>query len=230
MTTHDGTGPGNRHFPTKFRIFETLNRTMQRYKLQLSHLTKRKLEIEADIASQKAILDANGVGMNEPLIDNEGFPRADIDVYKVRHARHRIICLLNDHKTLMKDIEQALHAFHANLPRNGNSPSSPAHEGPPNDAAVDVVMPIRTFAVVKDVEIGSPADIAGLRTGDGLVKFGSVNAGNFQGVDEIATVVRHSVGKPINVVAFRGASSVPVILTPTQWAGKGLLGCSIHPA
>ena len=32
------------------------------------------------------------VGMDEPLIDAEGFPRADIDIYSVRHARHQIIC------------------------------------------------------------------------------------------------------------------------------------------
>lgn len=33
-----------------------------------------------------------GVGMHEPLVDAEGFPRADIDVYQVRTARHNIIC------------------------------------------------------------------------------------------------------------------------------------------
>jgi len=33
------------------------------------------------------------VGMDEPLIDVEGFPRADIDIYSVRHARHQIICM-----------------------------------------------------------------------------------------------------------------------------------------
>lgn len=30
--------------------------------------------------------------MNEPVIDSEGYPRADIDVYTVRHARHKVIC------------------------------------------------------------------------------------------------------------------------------------------
>ena len=30
--------------------------------------------------------------MDGPLVDAEGFPRADIDVYSVRHARHSIIC------------------------------------------------------------------------------------------------------------------------------------------
>ena len=30
--------------------------------------------------------------MDGPLLDNEGYPRNDIDVYTVRHARHKIIC------------------------------------------------------------------------------------------------------------------------------------------
>lgn len=34
----------------------------------------------------------NNIGMNGPLVDSEGFPRNDIDVYQVRHARHKIIC------------------------------------------------------------------------------------------------------------------------------------------
>uniref|UniRef100_A0A8C4TVS5 Nas2 N-terminal domain-containing protein n=1 Tax=Falco tinnunculus TaxID=100819 RepID=A0A8C4TVS5_FALTI len=33
-----------------------------------------------------------GVGMHEPLVDAEGFPRADIDLYQVRTARHNVIC------------------------------------------------------------------------------------------------------------------------------------------
>jgi hypothetical protein len=34
----------------------------------------------------------NRVGMTENLVDIEGYPRNDIDVYQVRLARHKIIC------------------------------------------------------------------------------------------------------------------------------------------
>ena len=30
--------------------------------------------------------------MEQPLVDSEGYPRADIDVYQVRLVRHQIIC------------------------------------------------------------------------------------------------------------------------------------------
>jgi len=34
----------------------------------------------------------NNVGMSEALVDDSGYPRQDLDVYQVRHARHKIIC------------------------------------------------------------------------------------------------------------------------------------------
>lgn len=55
-------------------------------------LMEQKEKIEREIKEQSDILAANNVGFSEPLVDREGYPRNDIDVYKVRHARHRIIC------------------------------------------------------------------------------------------------------------------------------------------
>jgi 26S proteasome non-ATPase regulatory subunit 9 len=73
--------------------------------------------------------------MNQALVDREGFPRSDIDVVAVRTARHSIIGefhgfvelfghynqneslklhieLTNDHKEIMKQIEQAILGLH----------------------------------------------------------------------------------------------------------------------
>lgn len=55
-------------------------------------LIQEKDRLEAAIREQTAILETNLVGMHDPLVDQEGYPRNDIDVYKVRHARHQIIC------------------------------------------------------------------------------------------------------------------------------------------
>lgn len=46
--------------------------------------------------------------MRESLVDADGYPRNDIDVYQVRHARHQINTLQNDLKSLMKEIEKGL--------------------------------------------------------------------------------------------------------------------------
>ncbi|XP_065305430.1 26S proteasome non-ATPase regulatory subunit 9 [Dermacentor albipictus] len=197
----------------------------------LSRLTQRKLEVEAAISAQHEILNANSIGMDEPLVDNEGYPRSDIDVYKVRHARHRIICLLNDHKAIMKDIEKSLHAYHAQLSRNGaDNNGGPATVTQQQQNVAHGSGPAaQPFAVVGKVENGSPADVAGLSAGDKIVKFGSVNAENFKDLTDIAAVVQHSVGRPVNVLVKRGADAVPAVLTPKQWHGKGLLGCTVLP-
>ena len=68
--------------------------------------------IEPDHLS--ALLNSIGVGMDKPLVDNEGFPRGDIDVYQVREARHKVACLRNDANDILNQIEKALHSIHAN--------------------------------------------------------------------------------------------------------------------
>lgn len=83
-------------------------------KEQVRKLIDRKDEIERTINGHGQVLIANqNVGMRESLTDDNGFPRNDIDVYQVRHARHAIICLQNDLKTLVKEIEEGLIAVHA---------------------------------------------------------------------------------------------------------------------
>ncbi|XP_014816780.1 PREDICTED: 26S proteasome non-ATPase regulatory subunit 9 [Calidris pugnax] len=69
----------------------------------------------------------------------------------------------------------------------------------------------------------------GLQVDDEIVEFGSVNVNNFQNLQNIATVVQHSEGRPLSVTVLRGGKKVHVGLTPKRWAGKGLLGCNIIP-
>ena len=64
----------------------------------------RKDAIEAEMEAQLSILQSNAVTIDTPLVDSEGFPRADIDVWAVRHARVRIIELRNDLKALMDEM------------------------------------------------------------------------------------------------------------------------------
>lgn len=70
----------------------------------------------------------------------------------------------------------------------------------------------------------------GLRTGDGLVQFGSVSAENWRGMQDVADVVRYSKGVAVVVVVRRGEDDVRLHLTPKEWSGQGLLGCRITPS
>lgn len=59
---------------------------------QVLKLIEEKAKLENDLREQHEILKQNHSDMFEPLVDDQGFPRDDIDVYQVRHARHKIIC------------------------------------------------------------------------------------------------------------------------------------------
>jgi len=66
----------------------------------------------------------------EKLIDLEGFPRNDLDLVAIRTGRNRFVCTQNDHKNLMKQIENALLEYHqaqknvATQPKFSDTPPS----------------------------------------------------------------------------------------------------------
>ncbi|GLH03273.1 26S proteasome non-ATPase regulatory subunit 9, partial [Gryllus bimaculatus] len=200
-----------------FIIMETDDVVSRESVMTLIH---EKDKIEDEIKQMKTILENNNIGMNEPLVDDNGFPRSDIDVYQVRHARHRIICLQNDHKKLMKEIENALHALHAQEQHvNGSSSSGVS-------TSFEHTEPIGRINFVSP---NSPAADAGVLEGDIVVEFGSVNASNFKSLQDIGNIVQHSVGRSIAVRVKREEKFIRLSLTPCQWSGRGLLGCNILP-
>ncbi|CAH0717951.1 unnamed protein product, partial [Brenthis ino] len=195
-------------------------------------LIQEKDRIESEIREHNLVLEANNVGMQDPLVDAEGFPRNDIDVYKVRHARHRIICLQNDHKTLMKQIEQGLGEVHSEFRGTnsaGTSAPSPTYtNGFATSSNGDSNQNMKSFAKVGCIQEGSPADLGGLCENDDILQFGSVNADNYSDITQVHNVVAHSVGQPIQVRVKRGSHVLGITVTPRPWAQPGLLGCQIR--
>lgn len=51
--------------------------------------------------------------MKDDLLDKDDFPRNDIDVYAVRHARSNIRRLENDAKGLVDQIQHKLEELHS---------------------------------------------------------------------------------------------------------------------
>uniref|UniRef100_A0A8C9N238 26S proteasome non-ATPase regulatory subunit 9 n=1 Tax=Serinus canaria TaxID=9135 RepID=A0A8C9N238_SERCA len=133
--------------------------------------------------------------------------------------------LQNDHKAVMKEVEEALHKLHA---REKEKHAKDEAEALAEAMSQNQSLP-QAFAKVNTVSPGSPASVSGLQVDDEIVEFGSVNANNFQNLQNIATVVQHSEGRPLSVTVIRGGRRVHVGLTPKRWAGKGLLGCNIIP-
>ena len=116
---------------------------------QVRALMLRKDAIEAEIDAQASVLRANNVTMQSPLVDADGFPRADIDVWEVRHARVRIIELRNDLKDVMDAIMKGLQGvYDPSLVIDKPEPSS----SNPSD--------LHPFAKVDGVAPNSPAALA----------------------------------------------------------------------
>ncbi|GAB6028419.1 26S proteasome non-ATPase regulatory subunit 9 [Chamberlinius hualienensis] len=197
----------------------------------VKELIKKKDEIEEEIETNQIILQSQGnVGMSESLVDREGYPRNDIDVYKVRQSRHNIICLQNDYKALMKEIENAMHMLHAQEREKSEMAGNRSHDIESKTPAVNEFEWLeKSFAKIDLVSPGSPADEAGLKVGDIICEFGSVNKRNFSSVQDIGSLVQHSVGRSVGLVILRDRKKVNLSMKPRTWIGQGLLGCRIVP-
>eukprot|EP00731_Ephydatia_muelleri_P009557 Em0005g143a len=178
-------------------------------------------------------------------IDAEGFPRSDIDLYAVRTARNRVICLRNDHKIVMAAVEKKIHDMHAEARESGKA----TNEQTARQSGVPVS---KAFAKINSVTDGSPAALAGLQVGDAIVEFGTLNAANFSALSDLALIAQHSVEasapflfcfffffrklhfinvfhpppskRPVRVTVNRNGTAVGLFLTPRPWGGKGVLG------
>lgn len=109
-------------------------------------LITQKESIEAEIETHLSILRANNSTLRSPLIDADGFPRADIDIYAVRQARVRVIELRNDLDAAMNAIQKALEVVF-----------DPKHAAASSASEPPTTVATTPFAKVDGVAPGSPA-------------------------------------------------------------------------
>ena len=65
---------------------------------ELLKIMKDKDDIEKAIMDINEYLTASGMpGLKGNLVDEEGFPRADLDLFEIRKMRNRLACLQTDH-------------------------------------------------------------------------------------------------------------------------------------
>eukprot|EP00796_Vickermania_ingenoplastis_P007076 gene7076-5012_t len=221
-------------------------------KAALLDLQKEKDMIVRRIEDSMAVLEVAGVGMDKPLVDANGFPRGDCDLYAVRGARQTVICSRNDLvdvQNRMMEMLQQLHGATRELAAQQMKEDAPYREERRREAEARLaqeaertrVNELLPFAVVTDVKPGSPAQEGGLRSGQLMVEFGDLNATNFKergGLMGTVPVVQshEAAGTPISVwVRTPGCGSTDpekadltqhhVVIAP--WAGSGKLGCGL---
>ncbi|GAA5970063.1 hypothetical protein JCM8115_002723 [Rhodotorula mucilaginosa] len=205
---------------------------------EVARLTELKRGIEAQLDAYFDVLKSNNCTMDTPLVDPEGFPRADIDVAGVRTARVHIIRLRNDLRALLREMEQLVLR---GLPREAGDPSRDEGllrangdmrmngEGGHDEEDDEQERP---FARVDAVAPNSPAHQAGLVREDLLLSLGSVSFTNHDNLRAVAALVACSESVQLPVAVLRGSerARVEMTLTPRSgWGGRGLLGCHIVP-
>ncbi|RPD62339.1 hypothetical protein L227DRAFT_573538 [Lentinus tigrinus ALCF2SS1-6] len=187
-------------------------------------LMARKDALEDELEAQFEILQSQSVTMDTPLVDADGFPRADIDVWAIRHARVRIIELRNDHKALMDKIMVALQTVY--------DPSTLSQEQRPTSTAGSVSGTLEPFARVDGVAPGSPAASAGLLREDLVLSFGPLDKSSFptSSLQPLAEMVAAQENNEVVVEVLRSDQRVRLTFIPRRgWGGRGLLGCHIVP-
>nr|BAN20836.1 26S proteasome non-ATPase regulatory subunit [Riptortus pedestris] len=182
-----------------------------------------RTELEKEISDLNEILIVNkNIGMTGNLVDDEGYPRNDIDVYQVKHARAKLIRLLNDYSALMKNCESLLTQYHAS-----QKPEFLDKSGRPPTLSQEIT---KKLAIVGKVAKGSPSDSAGLKEGDIILEFGGINSSNWNSLQTINAEVEKSIDMYIKVIVERDSKLKRLNLKPKRWSGNGYLGCMLLPA
>ena len=174
----------------------------------LQALMRKKDALEAEAESLTEQLSASNMGgTSGPLVDREGFPRADVDVHATRLLRNRLACLNTDHRELMGLIERSMHALHSAAAASGtvSTGSAPAARSTPTDApalsgsaapalstAVNGHTDLKPFALVDSVDPAGPAATAGLQVGDRLLRFGGLHAENHDQLKALGRLTQRS--------------------------------------
>lgn len=198
--------------------------------LESLELQRQILEAEADaIFSELTAPGSNGeppAGVKEPLVDHEGFPRSDIDIYNVRAKRQRLAILNTDHKAIMFQLQSLLVTYHSAVASEELSVITPS----PKAASQSDTAVKRGFAIIDEISPQSPAMASGLKVEDVLVCFGTASLLTVENpLSMIPNIVSEHINKVIGITVLRGGDIINLDVIPSVWGGRGLLGCHLKP-
>uniref|UniRef100_A0A182KET2 26S proteasome non-ATPase regulatory subunit 9 n=1 Tax=Anopheles christyi TaxID=43041 RepID=A0A182KET2_9DIPT len=193
-------------------------------------LMERKKELEAQIEQQGLVLSANRIGMNEPLVDGDGYPLSNVDVVSVRKARHAIICLQNDRKQIMQQIEKGIsQVFELNQSKQQqHQEDQQRRESMEVDADGAVNTSLEPFAVVENVVSGQLAERMGIVVGDQILRVGTVTAHNFKTMNQVQTVIANTQGRNLHLVVRKATTGQQATIEVDMKSG-GRLGVFMKP-
>uniref|UniRef100_A0A0N4ZQM3 Nas2_N domain-containing protein n=1 Tax=Parastrongyloides trichosuri TaxID=131310 RepID=A0A0N4ZQM3_PARTI len=184
-------------------------------------LMDERNEIDKRLEELENVLKENDCTMETPLVDGDGFPRNDIDVYTVRITRSEIINLRNDRKELNNKIEELLLTIHEKAKEHENINKEHSKEELVHRTSND------PFVKVISIKPHSPSDNGGLLVGDEIIQFGIYHKGNFNDLTQLSEYVKECEGNPIRITVARYGRPIRLVVTPQKWSGEGLFGANM---
>lgn len=134
----------------------------------------KKDELEVQIRTiEEQLTSSGGPGVRGSLVDSQGFPRNDIDIFAIRRLRNELATLQTDYSELMHSIEIGMAAIFS-----GEVGPMISHKDVPMKSEQVPPKAPQVFAMVNSVAMSSPAHEAGLLHGDYIVRFGSATREN----------------------------------------------------
>lgn len=134
----------------------------------VKQLADERDAVERELAATvDALLAPGGGGLSGPLVDADGFPRADIDVALVRTRRNRVATLRNDVEALSATLHQRLQEVLAPPPQAVAPAQLPGGASVPPRAGPPVVAAPPTAASASATTLGTatPSAAAPLHAG-----------------------------------------------------------------
>lgn len=208
-------------------------------KQHLLKLDNERLLLEKDITDITDYLCQDGwPGVDKPLIDEQGFPLNNLNLYEIREARNKLIRMQNDHKNLMLEIEKEMQEyFELEKSKNQEIREKKKYFKEEDTHLIQVFEDeLETnkrleipFCYIQAVLENSPAQKAGFKEGDGIIYFGNVSGKTQNPLEKISVLVKSKINSEINVDIIRGNEKdvLKLKLNPSNWEGNGLLGCKL---
>lgn len=175
-------------------------------KYTFDQLSSLKKSIEDELTRLHTSLRNNNASMDESLVTEDGFPRSDINIIEIRTLRILIIRLTNDLTAVRNKIMEL-------LPFQFKTKETTQSHVP--------------FAIISDIKQNSPASKAGLVENDRLVSLSNVNVLNHDNLKSIVKLVSSSKNVPLKLNVLRNNEIVDLQIIPSEWEGRGLLGCKL---
>jgi 26S proteasome regulatory subunit N4 len=215
-----------------------------RNQLDLFLAQRTALEVEAAAIhtelTSPGINDEPPAGIKDSLIDQEGFPRNDIDIFAVRVKRKRLAEINYDYKQLMKQMEEITQTLFSLGPSREiiESPSTEAKVKSDGNNSASVTSSssvtinpkeLRPIAILDEVFLDSPAYQAGIRNQDQLICFGEITYTTTNYLQAIAQLVGQSVQRPISVIIRRTSASTSSSSSATaNWSSNNASSTTIE--